>query len=53
MLFKLIGMILMFNVGGVFGLLYGFGFIKMVSVVNDEIDYDNFKEVFKVFVDGI
>ena len=36
-LFKSTGMTLMSNVGGASGPLYGFGFIKMASAVNDEI----------------
>ncbi|EGG68467.1 dihydroxyacetone kinase subunit DhaL [Staphylococcus epidermidis] len=52
-LFKSTGMTLMSNVGGASGPLYGFGFIKMASAVNDEIDHDNLKEVLKAFADGI
>ena len=44
---------LMSNVGGASGPLYGFGFIKMASAVNDEIDHDNLKDVLKAFADGI
>lgn len=52
-LFKSTGMTLMSNVGGASGPLYGFGFIKMASAVNDEIDHDNLKDVLKAFADGI
>ena len=46
-LFKSTGMTLMSNVGGASGPLYGFGFIKMASAVNDEIDHDNLKGYLK------
>ena len=46
-LFKSTGMTLMSNVGGASGPLYGFGFIKMASAVNDEIDHDNLKTYLK------
>ena len=37
-LFKSTGMTLMSNIGGASGPLYGFSFVKMSNVVNDEID---------------
>lgn len=52
-LFKSTGMTLMSNVGGASGPLYGFSFIKMANVVNDEIDKDNLKEVLKAFSEGV
>ncbi|MGJ5712687.1 dihydroxyacetone kinase subunit DhaL [Staphylococcus auricularis] len=52
-LFKSIGMTLMSQVGGASGPLYGFSFVKMAQVVNDEIDRDNLKEVLKAFSDAV
>ena len=37
-LFKSTGMALMSNIGGASGPLYGFSFVKMANVVNDEMD---------------
>ena len=52
-LFKSSGMTLMSNIGGASGPLYGFSFVKMSNVVNDEIDKDNLKELLKTFADAI
>ena len=52
-LFKSTGMTLMSNIGGASGPLYGFSFVKMSNVVNDEIDKDNLKELLKTFADAI
>ena len=52
-LFKSTGMTLMSNIGGGSGPLYGFSFVKMSNVVNDEIDKDNLKELLKTFADAI
>ncbi|MGE6827483.1 dihydroxyacetone kinase subunit DhaL [Staphylococcus capitis] len=52
-LFKSTGMTLMSNIGGASGPLYGFSFVKMSIVVNDEIDKDNLKELLKTFADAI
>lgn len=52
-LFKSIGITLMSQVGGASGPLYGFSFVKMAQVVNDEIDRDNLKEVLKAFSDAV
>lgn len=42
-LFKSTGMALMSNIGGASGPLYGFSFVKMANVVNDEMDKENLK----------
>ena len=52
-LFKSTGMTLMSNIGGASGPLFGFMFVKMWNVVNDEIDKDNLKELLKTFADAI
>ncbi|MBX5319078.1 dihydroxyacetone kinase subunit L [Staphylococcus caprae] len=52
-LFKSTGMTLMSKIGGASGPLYGFSFVKMASVVKDEIDNDNLKELLKTFADAI
>lgn len=52
-LFKTTGMTLMSKIGGASGPLYGFSFVKMASVVKDEIDNDNLKELLKTFADAI
>ncbi|WP_367010126.1 dihydroxyacetone kinase subunit DhaL [Staphylococcus capitis] len=52
-LFKSTGMTLMSNIGGASGPLYGFSFVKMSSVVKDEIDKDNLKVLLKTFADAI
>uniref|UniRef100_UPI003CFC0D60 dihydroxyacetone kinase subunit DhaL n=2 Tax=Staphylococcus TaxID=1279 RepID=UPI003CFC0D60 len=52
-LFKSTGMTLMSNIGGASGPLYGFSFVKMSNVVNDEIDKNNLKELLKTFADAI
>ena len=44
-LFKSTGMALMSNIGGASGPLYGFSFVKMANVVNDEMDKENLKVV--------
>ena len=43
----------MSKIGGASGPLYGFSFVKMASVVKDEIDNDNLKELLKTFADAI
>ena len=52
-LFKSTGMTLMSNIGGASGPLYCFSFVKMSSVVKDEIDKDNLKVLLKTFADAI
>ncbi|OHO70620.1 dihydroxyacetone kinase subunit L [Staphylococcus sp. HMSC036D05] len=52
-LFKSTGMTLMSKIGGASGPLYGFSFVKMASVVKDEIDNENLKELLKTFADAI
>ncbi|EKC6430842.1 dihydroxyacetone kinase subunit L [Staphylococcus pseudintermedius] len=52
-LFKTTGMTLMSKVGGAFGPLYGFSFVKMAQVANDEIDHDNLVELLKAFEEAV
>lgn len=52
-LFKSTGMALMSNIGGASGPLYGFSFVKMATVVNDEIDRENVKVMVETFANAI
>ena len=52
-LFKSTGMALMSNIGGASGPLYGFSFVKMANVVNDEMDKENLKVVVTEFANAI
>lgn len=52
-LFKSIGMTLMSNIGGASGPLYGFSFVKMSTVVNDDIDSQNLGQLLNTFADAI
>lgn len=52
-LFKSTGMALMSNIGGASGPLYGFSFVKMANVVNDEMDKENLKAVVTEFANAI
>lgn len=52
-LLKSTGMTLMSNIGGASGPLYGFSFVKMSQVVNDEIDKDNLKVMLNSFSEAI
>lgn len=48
-LLKSTGMTLMSNIGGASGPLYGFSFVKMSQVVDDEIDKENLKIMLNTF----
>ncbi|MDK3625714.1 dihydroxyacetone kinase subunit DhaL [Staphylococcus pseudintermedius] len=52
-LFKTTGMTLMSKVDGASGPLYGFSFVKMAQVANDEIDHDNLVELLKAFEEAV
>lgn len=52
-LFKSTGMTLMSKVGGASGPLYGFSFVKMSQVVQDEIDHTQLVELLKTFANAI
>ncbi|EHJ07907.1 dihydroxyacetone kinase subunit DhaL [Staphylococcus simiae] len=52
-LFKSTGMTLMSNIGGASGPLYGFSFVKMSTVVNDDIDSQNLGQLLYTFADAI
>ena len=52
-LFKSTGMTLMSNIGGASGPLYGFSFVKMSQVAEDEITADNLKQLLQAFSDAI
>lgn len=46
---KQTGMTLMSSIGGASGPLYGFSFVKMSEVANDDIDDDNLAEMLEIF----
>lgn len=50
---KSTGMTLMSNIGGASGPLYGFSFVKMSQVAEDEITADNLKQLLQAFSDAI
>lgn len=52
-LFKSTGMTLMSNIGGASGPLYGFSFVKMSQVVDDEINENNKVELLGAFSEAI
>ena len=52
-LFKSTGMTLMSNIGGASGPLYGFSFVKMSQVVEDDIDNENVKALLQAFSEAI
>ena len=52
-LLKSTGMTLMSHIGGASGPLYGFSFVKMSQVVNEEIDQDNLKALLNSFSEAI
>lgn len=52
-LFKSTGMTLMSNIGGASGPLYGFSFVKMSQVVENNIDEDNIKLLLQAFSEAI
>ena len=52
-LLKSTGMTLMSNIGGASGPLYGFSFVKMSQVVDDEIDKENLKIMLNTFSEAV
>lgn len=52
-LLKSTGVTLMSNIGGASGPLYGFSFVKMAQVAEDEIDQDNLKVLLNTFAEAI
>lgn len=46
---KQTGMTLMSSIGGASGPLYGFSFVKMSEVANDDIDADNLADMLEIF----
>lgn len=50
---KSTGMTLMSNIGGASGPLYGFSFVKMSQVAEEEITADNLKQLLQAFSDAI
>ncbi|MGV3244839.1 dihydroxyacetone kinase subunit DhaL [Staphylococcus sp. 11261D007BR] len=52
-LLKSTGMTLMSNIGGASGPLYGFSFVKMSQVVNEEIDHDTLVEMLTAFAEAV
>ena len=52
-LLKSTGMTLMSNIGGASGPLYGFSFVKMSQVVDDEIDKENLKAMLNTFSEAV
>ncbi|HLR20229.1 MAG TPA: dihydroxyacetone kinase subunit DhaL [Staphylococcus sp.] len=52
-LLKSTGMTLMSNIGGASGPLYGFSFVKMSQVVEDEVDATNLKKLLETFAEAI
>ena len=52
-LLKSTGMALMSNIGGASGPLYGFSFVKMSQVVDDEIDKENLKAMLNTFSEAV
>ncbi|MEB8125857.1 dihydroxyacetone kinase subunit L [Staphylococcus succinus] len=52
-LLKSTGMTLMSNIGGASGPLYGFSFVKMSQVVEDDINDKNLKTILNTFAEAI
>ncbi|OEL03519.1 dihydroxyacetone kinase subunit DhaL [Staphylococcus casei] len=52
-LLKSTGMTLMSNIGGASGPLYGFSFVKMSQVVEDDINDSNLKTILNTFAEAI
>ncbi|QLK86839.1 dihydroxyacetone kinase subunit DhaL [Staphylococcus sp. 17KM0847] len=52
-LLKSTGMTLMSNVGGASGPLYGFSFVKMAQVVQEEIDHENLTDILTAFSEAV
>lgn len=52
-LLKSTGMTLMSNIGGASGPLYGFSFVKMSQVANEEIDHDTLVEMLTAFAEAV
>ena len=50
---KTTGMTLMSKIGGASGPLYGFSFVKMAQVAQDEITEDNLPELLKAFSEAV
>lgn len=50
---KQTGMTLMSSIGGASGPLYGFSFVKMSEIAQDEIDADNLRELLDVFSETV